>query len=161
MTQMAQGEKLYEGKAKILYATDNADQVIQYFKDDATAFNAKKKGTIVDKGVVNNKIASHLFQLLEKKGIPTHFVKQLSEREMLVKRVEIIPLEVTMRNITAGGMARLLGIEEGIVLKTPVFEWHYKRDDHGQRDLQQPDLIGPLHALGRAGGADPLRQDAR
>ena len=106
------GEKLYEGKAKILYATDDATQVIQYFKDDATAFNAQKRGTITDKGVVNNKIASALFTMLSREGVPTHFIKQLSDREMLVKRVEIIPLEVTIRNITAGGVSRMLGIEE-------------------------------------------------
>ncbi len=126
-----QGEKLYEGKAKILYATSNPNEVIQYFKDDATAFNAQKKGTIVDKGIVNNRISCHLFQMLEKQGVPTHFVRQLSDREMLVKRLEIVPLEVTMRNITAGGMSRMLGIEEGIVLKKPVFEWHYKSDALG------------------------------
>ena len=122
------GEKLYEGKAKILYATEDPSQVIQYFKDDATAFNAQKKGTIVGKGVVNNQISAALFQMLEKQGVPTHFIKQLSDREMLVKRVQIVPLEVTIRNITAGGMSRMLGIDEGIVLKTPVFEWHYKSD---------------------------------
>ncbi len=125
------GEKLYEGKAKILYATEDPDLVIQYFKDDATAFNAQKRGTIVDKGVCNNKISSHLFQRLEEAGVPTHFVKQLSDREMLVKKLQIVPLEVTIRNITAGGMAKLLGIEEGIVLKRPVFEWHYKSDALG------------------------------
>ncbi len=125
---MPHGEKLYEGKAKILYATEDPTRVVQYFKDDATAFNAQKKGTIIGKGVVNNQISAALFQMLEKEGIPTHFVKQLSDREMLVKRLEIVPLEVTMRNITAGGMCRMLGIEEGIVLKTPVFEWHYKSD---------------------------------
>ena len=128
---MERGEKLYEGKAKILYATTDPALVIQYFKDDATAFNAKKRGTIMDKGVVNNQISAHLFQLLEQQGVPTHFVKQLSDREMLVKRLEIIPLEVTMRNIVAGGMAKLLGIEEGLVLKHPVFEWHYKSDALG------------------------------
>ena len=125
------GEKLYEGKAKILYATEDPALVIQYFKDDATAFNAQKRGTIMDKGVCNNKISSALFQVMEQAGVPTHFVKQLSDREMLVKRLEIIPLEVTMRNITAGGMSRMLGIEEGIVLKQPVFEWHYKSDPLG------------------------------
>ena len=128
MTTVTQGEKLYEGKAKILYATEDPHLVIQYFKDDATAFNAQKRGTIVDKGVVNNKISAHLFQLLQQEGVPTHFVKQLSDREMLVKKLQIVPLEVTIRNITAGGMARLLGIEEGLVLKRPVFEWHYKSD---------------------------------
>ena len=143
---MTRGEQLYEGKAKILYATEDPDLVIQYFKDDATAFNAQKKGTIMDKGVVNNQISSHLFQMLQQQGIPTHFVKQLSDREMLVKRLTIIPLEVTMRNITAGGMSRMLGIEEGIILKQPVFEWHYKSDP-----LEDP-LINDDHifALGAA-----------
>jgi phosphoribosylaminoimidazole-succinocarboxamide synthase len=135
------GEKLYEGKAKILYATEDADLVVQYFKDDATAFNAQKRGTILEKGAVNNQISSALFQMLEGEGIPTHFVKQLSEREMLVKRLEIIPLEVTIRNITAGGMSRMLGIEEGIVLTPPVFEWHYKSDP-----LNDP-LINDDHIL--------------
>ncbi len=125
------GEKLYEGKAKILYSTEDPKQVVQYFKDDATAFNAQKKGTIIGKGVVNNQISSKLFQVLEGQGIRTHFIKQLSDREMLVKRLEIIPLEVTMRNIVAGGMSRMLGIEEGLVLKQPVFEWHYKSDALG------------------------------
>ena len=134
-------EKLYEGKAKILYATEDPSQVIQYFKDDATAFNAQKKGTIVGKGVVNNQISSHLFQRLSEAGVPTHFVKQLSDREMLVKRLQIVPLEVTIRNITAGGMAKMLGIEEGIVLKQPVFEWHYKSDP-----LNDP-LINDDHIL--------------
>ena len=126
MTQ--QGEKLYEGKAKILYATEDPALVLQYFKDDATAFNAQKRGTIMDKGVCNNRISSSLFTYLEGKGVPTHFVKQIDDRTMLVKRLEIVPLEVTIRNITAGGMSRLLGIDEGIVLKPPVFEWHYKSD---------------------------------
>ena len=142
------GEKLYEGKAKILYATEDPDLVIQYFKDDATAFNAQKRGTIVGKGVVNNQISSALFQLLEQAGVRTHFVKQLSEREMLVKRLEIVPLEVTMRNITAGGMSRMLGIEEGLVLKPPVFEWHYKSDP-----LNDP-LINDDHILA-IGAATP------
>ena len=129
MTQ--RGEKLYEGKAKILYATEDPGLVLQYFKDDATAFNAQKRGTIMDKGVCNNRISSALFAYLELQGVRTHFVKQLDDRSMLVKRLEIVPLEVTIRNITAGGMAKLLGIEEGIVLKPPVFEWHYKSDALG------------------------------
>ena len=125
------GEKLYEGKAKILYATEDPTLIVQYFKDDATAFNAQKRGTIIGKGVVNNQISARLFELLEQAGVPTHFVRQLSDREMLVKRLQIIPLEVTIRNIVAGGMARCLGIEEGMVLKRPVFEWHYKSDQLG------------------------------
>ena len=128
---MMRGEKLYEGKAKILYATEDPVLVLQYFKDDATAFNAQKRGTIMDKGVCNNRISAALFTYLDGRGIPTHFVRQLDDRSMLVKRLEIVPLEVTIRNIVAGGMARLLGIEEGIVLKPPVFEWHYKSDALG------------------------------
>jgi len=128
---VTQGEKLYEGKAKILYATDDPTLIIQSFKDDATAFNAQKRGTIVGKGACNNQISSRLFQLLDQAGVPTHFVQQLSDREMLVKRLQIIPLEVTIRNIVAGGMAKLLGIEEGRVLARPVFEWHYKSDALG------------------------------
>ncbi len=128
---MPHGEKLYEGKAKILYATEDPTLVIQYFKDDATAFNAQKRGTIMDKGVCNNRISSALFTYLEGRGVRTHFVKQIDDRSMLVRRLTIVPLEVTIRNITAGGMAKLLGIEEGMVLKRPVFEWHYKSDALG------------------------------
>ena len=138
---MRQGEKLYEGKAKILYATDDPTLVIQYFKDDATAFNAQKRGTIIGKGVVNNQVSSALFTYLERQGVPTHFVKPLDERSMLVKRLEIVPLEVTIRNITAGGMAKLLGIEEGIVLKPPVFEWHYKSDALGDPLINDDHII--------------------
>ncbi len=121
-------KKIYEGKAKILYETDNPDLLIQYFKDDATAFDATKKGTIKEKGIMNNKIAAKLFQILEKEGIPTHFVELLNEREMLIKRVEIIPIEVTIRNVVAGGMSKALGIEEGRKLDCPVLEYHYKDD---------------------------------
>jgi phosphoribosylaminoimidazole-succinocarboxamide synthase len=128
---MPPGEKLYEGKAKILSSTDDPALVAQYFKDDATAFNAQKRGTIMDKGVCNNRISSALFTYLEGRGVRTHFVKQLDDRTMLVKRLQIVPLEVTIRNITAGGMAKLLGIDEGMVLKPPVFEWHYKSDALG------------------------------
>jgi phosphoribosylaminoimidazole-succinocarboxamide synthase len=134
-------DKIYEGKAKILYLTDDPDSLIQYFKDDATAFDATKRGTIQQKGVFNNKISSILFKELEGKGIPTHFVKSLSEREMLVKKVEIIPVEVTMRNIVAGGMSKLLALEEGIKLNTPVLEYHYKNDA-----LHDP-LINDYHIL--------------
>ncbi len=119
---------LYEGKAKKVYETDDPDLFIQEFKDDATAFDATKRGTIVGKGVVNNKISAKLFELLDKKGIATHFVKLLSDRDMLIKKVKIIPIEVTIRNIVAGGMSKLLDIEEGRRLKTPVLEYHYKED---------------------------------
>ncbi len=125
---MERRDKVYEGKAKILYNTDDADLAIQYFKDDATAFDATKRGTIASKGICNNKISSVIFKVMEDKGIPTHFVKELDDRSMLVKKVEIIPVEVTLRNITAGGMCRLLGIEEGIILDLPVLEYHYKDD---------------------------------
>lgn len=121
-------KQIYEGKAKKMYETDDKDLYIQEFKDDATAFDATKRGTIIGKGVVNNKISAKLFELLEKKGVKTHFVKFLSEREMLVKRLEIVPVEVTIRNVVAGGMAKMLGIEEGIKLKEPVLEYHYKND---------------------------------
>ncbi len=125
---MEKREKIYEGKAKILYATDSPDYVIQYFKDDATAFNAAKKGTIHDKGIINNKISTRIFEYLQDNGIPTHFEKILSEREMLTKRVEIVPLEVIIRNTAAGSLCRLLGIEEGRPLASPVLELCYKED---------------------------------
>ncbi len=130
---------LYEGKAKKVYETDNPDLLIQEFKDDATAFDATKRGTIVGKGVVNNKISARLFELLEKKGIPTHFEKLISDREMLIKKVKIVPIEVTIRNIVAGGMSKLLALEEGIKLKLPVLEYHYKEDS-----LHDP-LINDYH----------------
>lgn len=120
--------KIYEGKAKIIYQTDNPDLVIQYFKDDATAFDATKRGVIASKGICNNKISTRIFGVLEEEGVPTHFVKELDERSMLVKRVEIVPIEVTVRNITAGGMSKAFGIEEGIILDEPVLEYHYKND---------------------------------
>jgi len=126
--KMEKREKLYEGKAKILYATDNPDLVIQYFKDDATAFNAAKKGTIDQKGVMNNKISTRIFEFLKAEGIPTHFEKTLNEREMLVKKVKILPLEVIVRNIAAGSMCRILGLEEGRKLVTPVLEFCFKED---------------------------------
>lgn len=125
---MKKGKQIYEGKAKKLYETDDANLYIQEFKDDATAFDATKRGVIKDKGIVNNRISAKLFQFLGEKSIKTHFVKLLSEREMLVKRLEIIPVEVTIRNVVAGGMAKMLGLEEGLKLKEPVLEYHYKND---------------------------------
>ena len=125
---MKKGKLIYEGKAKKVYETDNPDLLIQEFKDDATAFDATKRGTIKDKGICNNKISVQLFKLLESKGIPTHLVELLNDREMLVKRLDIVPVEVTIRNIVAGGMAKLLGLDEGIELKSPVLEFHYKSD---------------------------------
>lgn len=143
---MQKGKKIYEGKAKILYETENPDLLIQYFKDDATAFNAAKKGTIADKGIMNNKISAKIFEFLQAEGIPTHFEKLLNEREMLVKRVKILPLEVIVRNVAAGSMSRLLGVEEGKVLACPVLEFCYKEDKLGDP------LINEYHirALGLA-----------
>ena len=125
---MKKGKLIYEGKAKKVYETDDKNLYIQEFKDDATAFDATKRGTIVGKGVVNNKISARLFELLESKGVETHFVKLLNDREMLIKRLEIFLIEVTIRNVVAGGMAKRLGLEEGIALKEPVLEYHYKSD---------------------------------
>src|SRR2546428_236006 len=128
---MKKGEPFYEGKAKILYATDDPDLIIQYFKDDATAFNAQKKGTIQEKGIMNNKISEVLFRYLESRGIPTHFVQRLNDREMLVRRLQIIPVEVIVRNVIAGSLAKRLGLEEGGSLSTPVLEHCYKSDALG------------------------------
>lgn len=128
---MKKGNKLYEGKAKIIYDTENPDLIIQYFKDDATAFNAAKKGTIAEKGVMNNKISTKIFEFLATQGIPTHFEKNLNEREMLVKKVDIVPIEVIVRNKAAGSLSRLLGIPEGTKLSATVLEFCYKRDDLG------------------------------
>ena len=124
-------EKIYEGKAKIIYNTSDPDLVIQYFKDDASAFNGVKKGTIVDKGVMNNHISSRIFQYLESEGVETHFVETLNDREMLVKRLDIIPVEVVLRNIAAGSLSKRLGIEEGTVLDKPILEFFYKSDPLG------------------------------
>ncbi|MBI3753133.1 MAG: phosphoribosylaminoimidazolesuccinocarboxamide synthase [Deltaproteobacteria bacterium] len=124
-------EKLYEGKAKILYATDNPDLLIQYFKDEATAFDGKKKGIIKEKGILNNKISSRIFQYLEDKGIPTHFVERPSDREMAVKKMQIIPIEVVVRNIAAGSLAKRMGVEEGTPLKKTILEFYYKSDPLG------------------------------
>ena len=117
---MEKKEQLYEGKAKKVFATDDANLVIVDYKDDATAFNGEKKGTITGKGVINNVMSNHMFQLLEQQGVPTHFVEQLSERETLVKKVSIVPLEVIIRNISAGSFAKRFGVEEGIVFDEPT-----------------------------------------
>jgi phosphoribosylaminoimidazole-succinocarboxamide synthase len=125
---MEKRELIYEGKAKKLYTTDDPDLLVQYFKDDATAFNAKKRGTIEEKGVINNRMSEIFFLLLEKEGVKTHFVKRLSDREMLVRRLEIIPVETVVRNIVAGSLAKRLGMEEGRDLPRPVVEYYYKSD---------------------------------
>jgi len=124
-------EMLYEGKAKKVYKTNEVDQYIVMYKDDATAFNGVKKGQIENKGVVNNKMSSLLFAMLEEKGVPTHFEKMLNDREQLVKAVEIIPLEVIVRNIAAGSLAKRLGLEEGTQMKKTVIEFCYKKDALG------------------------------
>ena len=132
---------LYEGKAKKVYETENPELLIVSYKDDATAFNGLKKGSIAGKGVINNRVTNHLMKMLESKGIPTHFVEELSDRETVVKKVKIVPLEVIVRNIAAGSMSKRLGIEEGTVLPTTVLEYSYKNDDLGDP------LINDYHAL--------------
>ena len=124
-------EQLYEGKAKRVYKTDDENHYWVEYKDDATAFNGEKKGTILDKGVVNNKMSALLFQMLEAKGIPTHFETLISDREQYVKAVKILPLEVIVRNVAAGSLAKRLGLEEGVVMKETVLEFCYKDDALG------------------------------
>ena len=124
-------EQLYEGKAKKVFLTDDPDVLIVDYKDDATAFNGLKKGTISGKGVVNNRMTNIVFQMLEKKGIPTHYVEELSDRETAVKKVEIVPLEVIIRNVAAGSFSKKLGVEEGTKLLTPTLEFSYKNDELG------------------------------
>ncbi|MGL5151019.1 MAG: phosphoribosylaminoimidazolesuccinocarboxamide synthase [Clostridium sp.] len=135
-------EMLYEGKAKKIYRTDKEDEVIVYYKDDATAFNGEKKASIGNKGVLNNAITSMIFEMLNKEGVKTHFIEKLNEREQLCKKVEIVPLEVIVRNVAAGSMAKRLGLEEGYQLKTTVFELSYKDDSLGDP------LINDHHAVG-------------
>ena len=124
-------EQLYEGKAKKVFATDDPNAYIVEYKDDATAFNGLKKGTIHDKGIMNNRISNHLMKMLEEKGVPTHLVEQLSERETLVKKVSIVPLEVIVRNIAAGSLSKRLGLPEGKKLAKTVLEYSYKDDALG------------------------------
>ena len=134
-------EQIYEGKAKKVFKTDDPNLYIVDYKDDATAFNGLKKGTITGKGVINNQMSNRLMARLEKAGIPTHFVQELSERETLVKKVSIVPLEVIIRNISAGSFAKHYGVEEGIVFDAPTIEFSYKNDDLGDP------LINDYHAL--------------
>ena len=133
--------QLYEGKAKKVFATENENYVIVSYKDDATAFDGTKKGTIVGKGSVNNRMSNYLMQMLEKNGVATHFVEELNDRETVVKKVSIVPLEVIIRNISAGSFAKRYGVEEGIVFDAPTIEFSYKNDD-----LHDP-LINDYHAL--------------
>lgn len=138
---MEKREQLYEGKAKKVFATDDPNLVIVSYKDDATAFNGEKKGTIAGKGAINNVMSNHMFQLLEQQGVPTHFVEQLSDRETVVKKVSIVPLEVIVRNISAGSFAKRYGVKEGIVFDEPTFELSYKNDDLGDP------LMNEYHAI--------------
>ena len=138
---MEKKEQLYEGKAKKVFATDDPNLVIVSYKDDATAFNGEKKGTIAGKGAINNVMSNHMFQLLEQQGVPTHFVEQLSDRETVVKKVSIVPLEVIVRNISAGSFAKRYGVREGIVFDEPTFELSYKNDDLGDP------LMNDYHAI--------------
>ena len=134
-------QQLYEGKAKKVYATADENLYIVSYKDDATAFNGLKKGTIAGKGVINNRMSNMLMQMLEQEGVPTHFVKELSDRDTLVKKVSIVPLEVIIRNISAGSFAKHYGVEEGIVFDQPTIEFSYKNDDLGDP------LLNRYHAL--------------
>lgn len=138
---MKKVEQLYEGKAKKVFATEESDKVIVSYKDDATAGDGEKRGTIVGKGAINNRMTNFLMQLLEKEGIPTHFVEELDDRNTVVKKVEIVPLEVIIRNISAGSFAKRYGVEEGIVFDQPTLEFSYKDDD-----LHDP-LINRYHVL--------------
>ncbi len=157
---MATGTLLYEGKAKKIFATENPDQVVQYFKDDATAFNAQKRGSIVDKGVVNNRVSERLFQLLEQTGIRTHFVERLNEREMLTKKVTIVPVEVVVRNVVAGSLAKRLGVKEGTRIDPAIVEFYYKNDSLGDPlvnddhlrllNVATPGVLRELRELGHA-----------
>lgn len=124
-------EQLYEGKAKKVYKTDDPECYIVDYKDDATAFNGEKKGTITGKGVINNRVTNHLMKMLEKEGVPTHLVEEISDRETIVKKVTIVPLEVIIRNIAAGSFSKRFGVEEGTVLKQPSLEYSYKDDALG------------------------------
>ena len=128
---MQRCEQLYEGKAKKVFLTDNSDVLIVSYKDDATAFNGLKKGTIVGKGAINNRMTNLLFQKIEMEGVPTHFIQELNDRETAVRRVEIVPLEVIVRNVAAGSFSKRLGVEEGTVLAEPTIEFSYKNDELG------------------------------
>ncbi len=143
MENIVKKEQLYEGKAKKVFATNDPDIVIVDYKDDATAFNGEKKGTIVGKGVINNKMTNYMFKLIEKEaGVPTHLVEEINDRETIVKKVEIVPLEVIIRNVAAGSFSKKLGIAEGTPLKQPTLEFSYKNDDLGDP------FINSYYALG-------------
>ena len=134
-------EQIYEGKAKKVFATDDPDLVLVSYKDDATAFNGVKRGTIVGKGAINNRVTNYLMQILEKEGVPTHFVEEINERDTVVRKVSIVPLEVIIRNISAGSFAKRFGVEEGIVFDEPTIEFSYKNDELGDP------LMNAYHAV--------------
>lgn len=157
---MTAGMLLYEGKAKKVFSTENPDHVIQYFKDDATAFNAQKRGSIVGKGVVNNRVSERIFRLLEQHSIRTHFVERISEREMLTKKVTIVPIEVVVRNAVAGSLAKRLGLQEGTRIDPAIIEFYYKNDalgdplvtdDHVRLlNVATPGVLRELREMGHA-----------
>ncbi|MBI5970446.1 MAG: phosphoribosylaminoimidazolesuccinocarboxamide synthase [Deltaproteobacteria bacterium] len=153
---MKRFEKIYEGKAKALYTTGNPDMLIQYFKDDATAFDGKKKGIIPEKGILNNKISSRIFKYLEGRGVATHFVDMPTEREMVVKKLKIVPIEVVVRNIAAGSLSKRMGVDEGAPLKETIIEFYYKSDPLGDP------MINEYHirAFGLAQTSDLRKMEA-
>lgn len=149
---MARKNKIYEGKAKIIYEGPDANTVIQYFKDDATAFNAEKKDVISGKGVLNNRISAHLMTKLEAIGIPTHFIRSINMREQLVRKVEVVPLEIVMRNVAAGSLCKRLGLSEGTILQRPLVEYYYKDDALGDP------MVSEEHIM-TFGWADPYEME--
>lgn len=134
-------EMLYEGKAKQVFKTENPEEYLIHYKDDATAFNGEKKGTIHDKGVLNNKITTFFFTMLNEQGVPTHFVKRVNDRDQIVKTLDIVPLEVIVRNLAAGSMAKRFGLEEGTALKQPILEFCYKNDDLGDPFANESQIL--------------------
>ncbi|GJL57402.1 MAG: phosphoribosylaminoimidazole-succinocarboxamide synthase [Nitrospirales bacterium] len=155
---MTKGNMLYEGKAKKIFLTEKDDELIQYFKDDATAFNAEKRGTILKKGVVNNAISAKLFQHLADAGIPSHFIQQINDREMLTRRVKIIPVEVVVRNRATGSIVKRLGLEEGLIIDPPLIEFFYKDDSLGDPLISEDHIR--LLKLATTGQIEELRQQA-
>jgi len=155
---MTKGDMLYEGKAKKIFLTEKDDEVIQYFKDDATAFNAQKRGTILEKGVVNNAISAKIFRHLGEAGIPSHFIQQLNDREMLTRRVKIIPVEVVVRNRATGSLVKRLGVEEGLIIDPPLIEFFYKDDSLGDPLITEDHIR--LLKLATPSQIEELRQQA-
>jgi phosphoribosylaminoimidazole-succinocarboxamide synthase len=155
---ITKGNMLYEGKAKKIFLTEKDDEVIQYFKDDATAFNAQKRGTILEKGVVNNAISAKIFRHLAEAGIPSHFIQQLNDREMLTRRVKIIPVEVVVRNRATGSLVKRLGVEEGLIIDPPLIEFFYKDDTLGDPLISEDHIR--LLKLATPSQIEELRQQA-